>query len=146
MAVCLSIITIVIGIVICVAIVNIIVVIFIVVIMVMIMIVVVVVVVFTITIIVNPQRALQYEITGDGLASTLFRLDVDTGLITLAQSLRSDDANSYVVSRLSLPWDRRAVRESDMSVGGCGSQHGRIISSSSYLIYPVVWLTVWAPM
>lgn len=47
------------------------------------------------------QRARAYEITGDGLASTLFRLDPDTGLITLAQSLRSDDADSYVVCQSS---------------------------------------------
>ena len=48
------------------------------------------------------QRALLYEITGDGLASTLFRLDVNNGLITLAQSLRSDTADSYVVSHVTL--------------------------------------------
>ena len=44
------------------------------------------------------QKELRYEITGDGLASTLFRINPETGLITLAQSLESDESNTYVVS------------------------------------------------
>ncbi|XP_076458561.1 protocadherin Fat 4-like [Babylonia areolata] len=55
-------------------------------------------------------RALEYEITGDGLASTLFRLDVDTALITLAQSLRSDDANSFVIRLVAFRVDDNSVR------------------------------------
>ena len=55
------------------------------------------------------QRPLLYEITGDGLASTLFRLDVNNGLITLAQCLRSDNADSYVVSDVTVSADSYVV-------------------------------------
>ncbi|RUS85647.1 hypothetical protein EGW08_006593, partial [Elysia chlorotica] len=43
------------------------------------------------------DKELRYEITGDGLASTLFRINPETGLITLAQSLESDESDSYVI-------------------------------------------------
>ena len=39
----------------------------------------------------------MYEITGDGLASTLFRIDPASGLITVAQSLKTDQANTYII-------------------------------------------------
>ncbi|GFN78435.1 protocadherin fat 4, partial [Plakobranchus ocellatus] len=43
------------------------------------------------------NKQLRYEITGDGLASTLFRINPDNGVITLAQSLESDEADVYVI-------------------------------------------------
>ncbi|XP_035826838.1 protocadherin Fat 4-like [Aplysia californica] len=43
------------------------------------------------------NKELRYEITGDGLASTLFSIDQRTGLITLAQSLESDKNNTYII-------------------------------------------------
>ena len=41
---------------------------------------------------------MSYDITGDGLASTLFNIGSESGEITLAQPLSIDTSTDYVVS------------------------------------------------
>ncbi|XP_041364043.1 protocadherin Fat 4-like [Gigantopelta aegis] len=55
-------------------------------------------------------RELTYEITGDGLASTLFRIDPASGLVTLAQSLKTDRANTYIVRVVAYSASDAAVK------------------------------------
>ena len=43
------------------------------------------------------QCPVSYDITGDGLASTLFSIDSESGEITLTQPLSIDTSISYVV-------------------------------------------------
>ena len=45
------------------------------------------------------QCPLKYEIAGEGLSTSLFRIDEKTGLITLKQSFTTDVGTFYTVSK-----------------------------------------------
>ncbi|XP_046579032.1 protocadherin Fat 4-like [Haliotis rubra] len=55
------------------------------------------------------DNKLIYEINGDGMASTLFRVSPDTGLVSVAQPFKTDTQESYVI-RI------RAYRQTDAAV------------------------------